>query len=277
MVTNRKIDPFSPSPIHMPSHSEAPVETFVGVLRRRRHEDREQLRAERLARWNELGRRLEASGWFHLEAAMEPAHAMLDHATHPRFASTYEGEGNAALSEDEAEQIAVNFTTACDVIIAAGGQSQLWHILVTDRGMCTHETVVHLSCEKLDEADVDEMAKLLDAAQCYALAAVAAFTSSGERQDARSLFGEECGAETLDRFAPFAVDNRVDDREDRVREAAWRFASARTNQDLIEASYDYAVGAEAVSERYDMRPIQRMGLIAWLARRIELQTNGGVQ
>jgi hypothetical protein len=270
MVTNRKIDPTVVAAFHLPSVREAPHESFIGVLRRRAAgDDLAQLRAQRLGRWNELGRHLEAVGWFRLESALEMAHAMLDHTTHPRFTLLRQEPGFAAIDAEEAERLAQNFLADCECIIDAGGAAQLWHILVTDRERCAQPSVDSVSIEKLDAGDTSETALLLDAAHCYALAAFAAADSGADREAARLLFTGEGDVEMRERCAPFAVDNRVDDREDRVNDAAYQFATARTNLDRLEAAESFAVGREAVSERYDVRPIQRMGLISWLASRME--------
>jgi hypothetical protein len=96
-----------------------------------------------------------------------------------------------------------------------------------------------------------------------------------DRQDARLLFlGEHSDQETLSRFAPFGVDNRMDDREERIQDAAYSFAVARTNADRIEAVELLAIGLPARAERYALSPIQRMGMIAWLARCV-LENDGG--
>jgi hypothetical protein len=268
MVTQLKPDSYSNEPSPRPrarTHEGVPEYSFSEVLHRRNgDDDPEKLRIERLLRWNALGLELEASGWHHLEAALELVRSNHNAATHDY--TFMRDPGCAAIPTNEAEQIAMRFYDDCDTLVAAGAQMALWHLLVDDRAVC-FETVGDLVAETLQEGDAGELARLLTAARCYALAAVATMTRAEDRRDARLLFlGEKRDKETLFRFAPFAVDNRVDDREERIPDAAYGFATACTNQDRVDALENLAIGLTERERRGNLSPVQRMGLVAWFAR-----------
>ena len=266
MVTNRKPSNDIPSPTpRATTHEGVPEYSFAEVAALRRDREHvERLRLERLMRWNALGLAHEASGGFHLEAALELVRSMHDEVRHSYL--HYSHAGHAPVPVDEAEQIATRFAEDCDALIAAGAQVALWHLLVDDRHVC-FETVGDVVIEKLEAGDVDELARLLDASRCFALAAIATMPRAEDRSDARLLFlGEKHDDATLVRFAPFAVDNRVDDREERIHDAAFGFACATVTSDRIEALENLAVGLSERERRGGLSPGQRRGLVAWCAR-----------
>jgi len=269
MVTNAKIENTTAANV-TPHHDSTLDNTFVGVLRRRGapSADLEQLRTERLATWEALGRELEAAGWQNLETALDAARAAVHrerfHVSAPQIGAV------------EAEQLAARFADDCARIVDAGGAMTLWHIVVAD---------LHTPHAELDDftdgrtatdpvSDV-EAALLVDAARCYALAAIAGVTSSVEWENLRVLFGPDANDADVDYFAPFAIDNDPDGYASVWRDSASMFATARTNADRLEATERFAYGFEGAATSYTLRPAQRLGLIAWLARNgLELELGG---
>lgn len=237
---------------------------FIEVLHRRvAGDDAAELLAERLAAWDQLGRELAAHGWQHLEAA-------LDRAAGPHAAAMFEGgpaePGMERIGASEAERLAEEFAEDCRIVADGGGASTMWHALIVGEDI-SFRMLDAITVEKLQEGDHDECERLISACRCYALAAFATMDNGSDRRDARLLFGPDREAD-VDVFAPFASGLvRMDDREERWQEAAQGFATARTAQDRLEATDDYLLGMDGRAERCRLRAIERMGMIAWLARR----------
>jgi len=264
VATNRKIQSESNITNTRASTDARLHDTFVAVLRRRAdpEADVDTLRAERLAKWDALGRELEANGWHNLETALEAAR---DSVCKHRPREVHEEQ---PIGVEEAEQLAARFAEDCRRIIDAGGAMTLWHVIVADRHI--PHPVLDDFVEGRREGDpvtAPQADMLVDSARCYALAAIAGETAPSCWTELRMLFGSNTDAADLDWFAPFAIDNDTDENASRQRGAASAFATATTNAHRIEATCEYAYGFEMASESFTLRAVQRLGLLAWLARR----------
>lgn len=230
-------------------------DSFVGVLQRRSAGvPAERLMAERLAAWQQLGYELAGESWHWLEVAIDAAKAAVIRTRH-----------HVPIPSGEAEELAARFAEDCQRIVDAGGAGTLWHVISAD-----HETVhrdIDALCLSEDEMERRALAgELVDAARCYALAVFAQTVAPHEIENARMLFGADASVADVDAYAPFAVDNG-DGNADRWRDAAVQFVTATSNADRLAAVADYAFGFEQQAMSFSLWPVQRLGLIAWLARR----------
>jgi hypothetical protein len=255
MVTNRKSDSTTIS-----NDRNMPRDSFTRLLQRRAAgEDLEQLKAERLAAWDELGRAFAAGGWHELETAIAAACEVV----HDRK------KFGPAIGAVEAEQLAERFAVDCARMLDAGGAEALWHVVAADHET-PHPDMDDLADRWLQPAaarDATAIAKFVDAARCYALAV---FARGQGIEQLRRLFGpdaEQLAPEVVEDFAPFAIDNDGDEHARRVRDAAMLFAIADSDALRLEAVQQYAYGFEMTAASSSLHSFQRLGLIAWVARR----------
>lgn len=246
-----------------------PAHAFVTTMRRlAAGEDAGAVKAERLAVWNELGERVASLGWQHLERVLAAAESSDFYARH-----VASGDSHEPIEGDEAEALAERFVRDCRRVVASGGAVPLWFILVGDLSDAGHALADSVCSEYLEKGDAGEISLLVDTARCYALTAFA--SRYADREAARVLFGPPPRSGTarllvesyLDTMAPFAIDNGDGESAvERLRRTAEMFATARTPARVLEATRAYAYGCES-QVRENLTPIQRIGLVAWLARR----------
>jgi hypothetical protein len=239
-------------------------ESFGDVMRAHAAGDVE-TSARRLRAWDALGRRLAAAGWHHLEAGIEQAERLaLDTVISMDLAEDPDAPERPIAGDELAALVGV-FVADCRRLVTSGGAPDLQRMIAAD----ADAPIEFHDLDGLDDLEPAACARLLRGAEVFALRALTTTLAYEDRVDARTLFGGEATADqvaaTLRRLEPFARDTGAGPFAF-LEDASVAFMEAGTNEARVTATRLYAMGMEQAAHAFTLRPVQRMGLIASVAR-----------
>jgi hypothetical protein len=224
----------------------------------------------RLSAWNALGRALLDRSPHLLEAAF---------AASIEYASA--GLGEAPFPPEEAELVGSSFADFAARIIDAGGAIALGFIIAGDTltPMSDGDHVPTLPLAERAEQGRGRAGRgraaeaLVQRTKDYARR-IALSAARADHADLRLIAGtasmadeEERCEYIAERFGPFARRSGLGlgEADKQLRDAGAALAAADSPRARLEASGEYAYACELEERAATLRPVQRLGLIAWMA------------